>query len=749
MKQKQLITAVLSLCMVTNMCGTVFADNVTYEEKRGTPVTISLENGEDLTANEFVVKVPKKVRASKNENVNYTVTVSGKLKDGNVLHVIPNGVVKLTSGDSDIVLESKVTQDKTDFDSEELEAYDEVVTDGSVGVVERTDGGDIDEVKGSYSGNMVFNISVDDGTTTEVVKFGLFDDNGNVIKSWDDIISEGYYEVVDGVLDDTDYQWREENGIRLQDLYGNLIIPDDIGITAINGYTFNMTYDDNDIGIKSIVIPDGVTTIGDSAFGWNNRLESVIMPDTVTEMATSSDGHTFYNTTKLKSVRLSNNLKNIPDQAFSGCTSLESITIPDSVTDLGNYAFAGCKNLKSVNIPKNLTSALMPFSDCTNLKHVVIPDGMTKICNYLFYESGLESITIPNSVTTIGNSAFCNCKSLASVTIPDSVTIIDEYAFSCCTALSSFYIPDTVTTIGNEAFELVPSVQYDGAATGSPWGALAFNKYVDGDFVYTDSTKTNLLAYVGSSATAAVPDTVTTIGAYAFYDHSCLTSITIPDSVTSTGEYAFACSKNLERVTLGNVKSISDHAFYNCSNLTVIDIPDSVTNIDSGAFNGCTNLKSITLPDSVTSIGNIMGSSVFGKCSSLTAIDIPDGITNIYPYTFSGCSSLTTVTIPSSVKSIYYQAFEDCKNLTSVTIPEGVTRIQTKTFNGCSSLTTVTIPSSVTYIDNMAFSNCKSLTSITIPDSVTVINNYAFKNVPHIYYNGTATGSPWGAEAMN
>ena len=208
-------------------------------------------------------------------------------------------------------------------------------------------------------------------------------------------------------------------------------------------------------------------------------------------------------------------------------------------------------------------------------------------------------MTIPNSVTSIGNFAFSYCTGLTSVTIPNSVTSIGNYAFQYCTGLTSVTIPNSVTSIGNGAF----------------------------------------------------------------YYCSGLTSVTIPNSVTSIGHYAFRECSGLTSVTIGNsVTSIGDDAFYGCTGLTSVTIPNSVTSIGSHAFGGCSGLTSVTIPNSVTSIGNW----AFSGCSGLTSVTIPNSVTSIGSHAFGGCSGLTSVTIPNSVNSIEWGAFSNCSNLKSV-----------------------------------------------------------------------------------
>ncbi|UKI52535.1 MAG: leucine-rich repeat domain-containing protein [Clostridium sp.] len=221
--------------------------------------------------------------------------------------------------------------------------------------------------------------------------------------------------------------------------------------------------------------------------------------------------------------------------------------------------------------------------------------------------------------------------------------------------------------------------------------------------------------YKGSSSVVVIPDSVTSIGRYAFYGCEGLTSITIPNSVTSIGDYAF----------------------YGGTGLTSIVIPDSVTSIGSYAFDGCSGLTSITIPDSVKSIG---GNSAFYNCNNLQDIYITDiaawcnisGLDKLMYYASSNKTFYinnelaTSITIPDGVTAIPSSAFRNCTRLKSVTIGNGVTSIGMGAFYNCTGLTSITIPDSVTSIGNYAFEDCTGLTSITIPDSVTSIGAGAF-----------------------
>ena len=324
----------------------------------------------------------------------------------------------------------------------------------------------------------------------------------------------------------------------------------------------------------------------------------------------------------------------IGDDAFYKCSSLTSITIPNGVTSIGVNAFVDCRKLNQINVDTANTAY-------SSVNGVLFSKDKTELIKYPEGKAD-TSYSIPDSVTSIGNSAFCDCYSLTSITIPNSVTSIGWYTFSDCSSLTSITIPDSVTRIGYGAFENCSSL-----------------------------------------TSITIPNSVTSIGGRAFSGCSSLASITIPDGVTSIGGSAFSGCSSLTSITIpDSVTSIGDHAFFGCKGLTSITIPDGVTSIGSYAFYGCKGLTSITIPVSVTSIGI----HAFNDCSSLTSITIPDSVTSIGDSAFKRCGSLTSVAIPDSVTSIGWSAFSGCSSLTSITIPDGVTSIGSSAFFGCSSL---------------------------------------------------------------
>ena len=430
------------------------------------------------------------------------------------------------------------------------------------------------------------------------------------------------------------------------------------------------------------------------------------------DLVTSIGEEVFHNCTSLLSITIPDSVKTIGESAFSGCASLISINIPDGVKNIDRYAFSGCTSLSSVTIPDSVTNiGYQAFTGCKNLTDITVSENnptYKSMDGNLYSKSGNTLIQytignktsvfqIPDSVQTIGTSAFSGCTNLANITIPDSVTSIREYAFIGCTSLTSINIPDGVTCIQYSAFENCTSLE----SINIPNSVTSI-----GDSVFEGCTSLTSVSFSENCQ-------LTSIEEYAFLGCTSLTSINIPDSVTILGYCTFSW----------------------CTSLTNITIPESVTIIGTSAFSGCTNLANITIPDSVT----IIREYAFVGCTSLTSINIPNSVELIGDGAFLDCTSL--IKKENGVSYVDKWVVDCDKTVTNVTLRDGTVGIVRDAFWYCTSLTSINIPDSVTILGYCTFSWCTSLTNITIPESVTSIGLSAFNNctsLSTVYYTGTA-----------
>lgn len=575
------------------------------------------------------------------------------------------------------------------------------------------------------------------------------------------------------------------------------------GVAAIGKYAFY-----NCFRLEGMTIPESVTAIGQYAFQSCGGLKSVHISSLTAWCQIKFDynanplrqAHELYlNGERVTKLVLPEGVTSIGDDAFAGCTGLTEVTIHDGVTAIGGSAFSGCSGLTGVTIPSHVTDiGDSAFSDCSGLTEMVIPHsvkaigvGVFKKCNRLtkitvdpgnaHYMSQNDilltrdgrtlvqgvngAVTIPSGVTVIGKSAFEDYDGLTQVTIPAGVEVIGPAAFYGCGGLTDVAIPAGVEAIGAYAFYgcsgladvVIPaSVTNIGERAFVACGRLKAISVEAGNEVYSSRNgmllnKDGKTLIQGVNGEVEIPPGVVTIGEWAFVYYADLTRVVIPASVRDIGAFAFNYCENLRNAVIqGGVTNIGDAAFRGCTNLTGIVIPDGVTCIGHDAFANCKGLTDVFIPNSVKSIGprafawgghlenvtlpacmfednggltmwnNVWDNVFYG--TSVENVSMAEGITTIGRHAFANAfndeTRPTHVTIPNSVRRICESAFYRCSGLRSVAIPDGVGQIDRRAFSNCSTLTEITIPGSVTNIGYEAFSYCRGLESVTVPASI-------------------------------
>ena len=364
------------------------------------------------------------------------------------------------------------------------------------------------------------------------------------------------------------------------------------------------------------------------------------------------------------------------------------------------------------------------------METVTIPDTVTTIEVGAFEDSlRLKNIIIGNSVTSIDNLAFANCVSLKNINIPDSVTTIGYRAFGSCSSLKNVTLSESLTDMGWGAFEYAAIESIEIPKSLDSCGVASYESYTfDGK---TYSLNIGPFCACDQLKSVSFEKGTTQVARYLFTGCTGLETVTIPDTVTAIEVGAFEDSLKLKNIVIGNsVTSIDNLAFANCVSLESINIPDSMTTIGTSVFSGCSSLESVKLPNTMKSIMQYM----FQNCTSLKTIEFPSTVTAIQNYAFFGCTSLDNFTFEngkSNLQEIQSSAFYGCSSLKEALLPETVKTIGNNAFQNCTSLEKVFIPESTKTLGSYAFQGDESLSDVTISDySITKINDYTFKDCP-------------------
>ena len=545
----------------------------------------------------------------------------------------------------------------------------------------------------------------------------------------------------------------EEDCVEGQQIYytstdGNIVTPNATDVFGAN--IVSNTYEN---GVGTITFDGPVTSIGKMAFHYCSSLTSITIPNSVTSIG----GWAFYYCSSLTSITIPNSVTSIGEWAFCGCSSLTSITIPNSVTSIGRGAFSNCSGLTSIVVDventtydsrENCNAIIETATNTliTGCQNTIIPNSVTSIGDVAFYYcSSLTSITIPNSVTSIGDYAFNNCDGLTSITIPNSVTSIGERAFWGCSGLTSVTIPNSVTSIGSSAFnncDGLTSIVVDG-------GNTTYDSRENCNAIIETATNT----LITGCQNTIIPNSVTSIGDWAFCYCFYLTSITIPESVTSIGRYAFV----------------------SCSSLTSITIPNSVTSIGYHAFDGCSSLDTIYVEATTPPA---LGSDVFEgtpslvcviPCGALAAYEASDWASQVSDFIEEGCPTVQmcgddlyweyadgVLTITGTGDMYDYAVENDVPwygvrgNIKTINMPDEMTKIGDYAFYKCTALTSVTLPEQLKHIGNRAFAqDTKIAGNIVIPEGVNYIEERAFFNLTGVSQFQVLATTPPTLESTN
>ena len=562
--------------------------------------------------------------------------------------------------------------------------------------------------------------------------------------------------------------------------------------------------------VTTLVIPEGVTEIVDSAFEYCQSLTSITLPKSLRKIGGGSfiGSGAFNGCENLSEVHISDiaawlniefnsNPLYYAKKLYLNDELVTNLVIPEGVTEISKYAFYGCKSLTSIKLPKSLRKiGEWAFDGCKKLSEVHISD-ITAWCGIEFggyhsnplsyaknfYVNGELEIDIPEnsnqSTSNKSTSSKCsNHKKTIPITIPEGVTEIDSSTFKDCKGLTAITLPKSLRKIGWRAFDKCNNLSEVHISDIAAWCSIEFNSnplryakklYLNNELV------TNLVILEG----------VTEISADAFQGCKSLTSITLPKSLRKIGKDAFeGCAGLTEIVIPEGVTEISAYAFYGCNNLTSITLPKSLRKIGEGAFKECKNLSEVHISDiaawcsiefnsnpleyakSLYLNGELVTTLVipeevleinygaFSHCEDLTTLIVPNNLCKIGSATFLSCKNLTTVLILNSVEEIGENAFEGCSSLLSLSLPQNTKIIHTNAFKGCISLTSLTLPEGVAEIGGSAFYGCNSLTSITLPKSLRKVGWNAFagcKNLSEVHISDLVAwcDTEFGDNALN
>lgn len=486
--------------------------------------------------------------------------------------------------------------------------------------------------------------------------------------------------------------------------------------------------------LEEIVFPDSVEYIGDEVFYGCDALKEITIPDSVTEIGTSLFDHCM----NLQTVNLSQNITVIPYRTFYYCENLENISFSPTVTEIGGESFRHCYKLTYLELPRDLNIlGSSVFNGCNDLTFNDLPQGLTTIGQSAFAWTSITSAVIPEGTTKIALGAFKGCKSLKTVVIPEGVTKIEAGAFSG-TEIEALTIPASLTKIfehtgfSDPAFgDSIKNLYYNG--TLEQWFNIGFNHAAGWSLINNPLQVTENFYIQNELVTADyhITEGIDAIGNYAFYGYKKFENVTIPATVTKIGKDIFGECENLQKIYYEgsqeqwwNINFAEYSPLYltnadlyiNNQLLTVLQIPQGTTFIKDYVYQGLKSITEVNIPDSVTAIGKY----AFEGCTGLESIVIPGSVETIGQNAFQYCEKLSSVTLEDGIKEIRWDAFGNCISLETIVIPDSVTSCSS--FNNCTNLKNVTLSNNLQAVSG--FSGCTSLQTIQLPSSIREIGGF-------------------------
>lgn len=561
-----------------------------------------------------------------------------------------------------------------------------------------------------------------------------------------------------------------------------------ISVSAYNNYPLG-----NLPSVKTLVLGNSIKTIDKYLISSFPEINKVIIgrkelspvPVTISENAFSSCTYldtlvlfnnmqiNYYNInkispfSKISTLSIGDQVTAICDYAFIFANNLRKVEIPEAIASIGRSAFANCSSLLNIYVDElntNYTSINGVLFSNDRMSLIQYPsgrDGTYEIPaqtqnigeNAFSYSTGLQSITVPQTTTSVQSAAFANCSALKSITIghADSISLIavniNSDAFVNCTSISEIILNKDFTFTGsnNSPFKnltALSTLHIGNGVTSIPNYAFSGCAILDSVLIGQTNEKNNNAITVSSTAFSgctnftslelnrspvisgyespfknianlSIGEGVIFIGNMSFSECYNLSSVTLPSSLKRIGASAFAYCQALQSISLPDISSIGQHAFFKCEALTSIVIPNTVDTIQSYTFYGCSALSSLFLGKSI----KLIQEYAFFFCNSLTELQLPDSVSSIGNYAFIGCSGLTSIALGKVLTNIGAYSFSECKNLKQINFPPLLTNIPDNAFHNCSGLSELYIPGTIKSIGSNAFTNCTGITTLTIGET--------------------------------